>query len=199
MGIAMKKYTAATMNMILALGVLSLLAGFLFFARIASNLHAVIEPWTVVMMIAGAVVFYLSLTLLPYAVLFFLGLYACFEGALFMFISSGILKEGVKGYWPLSVILCGFCILVTGIAKDRRIRNAFLFPTLLLVLMGSFFLLFSLDIIKMSFSRFFAMWWPLIPVGFGAALIAIFMIQRNPQAHFPYEIEYQEEEGEVKE
>ena len=87
----MKKYTAATLNMILALGVLFIVIGLLFFARIATNLHATIMPWTVILTVAGAVVFYVSLTLLKYAVFFFAGFYSCLLGVFFMFINSGLI------------------------------------------------------------------------------------------------------------
>lgn len=195
----MKKLTAATMNMVLALGVILILAGVLFFGRVASNFNAHVESWPVIMTVAGAIIFYLSLVRIKYVLLFFTGLFSVLAGTLFMIICSGLIPDGLKNWWPLVVVLAGLCVLLTGIAKDRRIRVACLLPSVLFMILGVFFLLFSLDIIKMSFSQWMSIFWPLFPICAGLALILIFYIQQNSDSHFPYDNGESEGEGEVKE
>jgi hypothetical protein len=195
----MKKLTAATLNMILALGVICILAGVLFFTRIALRLNGHVEPWTVILTVTGAIVFYLSLAKFNYAQLFFIGLYSVLTGFFFVIVCSGLVSPGFSGLWPVSIVLAGISTLLTGIAKDRRIRVAYLFPSVLLMCMGSYFLLFSLDLISMSFRRWLSIFWPVFPVFLGLSLIVLFLIQQNPASHFPYDSEESEGEGEVKE
>lgn len=195
----MKKLTAATLNIVLALGVVCLLAGVLFFTRVAGQFNAHVEFWTVALTVVGAVVFYISLVKFNYALLFFCGLYSVLAGFFFMIVTSGLVSPGAEGLWPFSIVLAGVSTLLTGIAKDRRIRVQYLFPSLLLILMGLYFLLFSLDLISMSFRRWISIFWPLFPVALGIGLIILFLIQQNPASHFPFDTDDSDDEGEVRE
>lgn len=195
----MKKLTATTLNMILALGVICILAGILFFVRVSAKLDAHIETWTVCLTVIGAVVFYLSLIKFNYALVFFSGLFFVLSGFFFMIVNSGVVQTGVSGLWPFVIVLAGISLMLTGIAKDRRIRVSYFFPSLMLIFLGLFFLLFSLDIIEMSFRKWISIFWPLFPFFLGLSLIVLFLIQQNPAAHFPYDTGDSDEEGEVRE
>lgn len=197
----MKKLTASTLNMILALGVICVLAGVVFFARAATKLNARVESWTLAVTVAGAVVFYLSLVKFNYAVLFFAGIYSVLAGFFFMIASSGLLSPGILDLWPVSIIIAGVCVLLTGIARDRRVRARYFFPSILLSGMGIYFLLFSLDVISMGFRKWISIFWPLFPLVLGIVLVVLFLIQQNPAARFPYDKDTEENggEGEVKE
>ena len=118
----MKKYTSATLNMILALGVVCILAGILFFVRVAMSVNMNIEAWSIVLCVSGAVVFYLSLVALRHVALFFTGLYSCVSGAFFMVVTSSFVEAGLKEFWPVVVVLAGICIIFRGIAKDRKFK-----------------------------------------------------------------------------
>ena len=183
----MKKLTATTLNIILALGVVCILAGILLFPRLASHFNAHVETCTVILTVVGALVFYFSLVKYSSALVFFLGLYALLTGFLFMIIGSGLVPFGIEGLWPVSIILAGFSVLFTGITKDRRIRVSYLFPSVFLIGMGFYFLLFSLNLISMGFRKWISIFWPLFPVFLGICLIILFLIQQNPAAHFPYD------------
>ena len=89
----MKKLAATTLNIILALGVVCILAGILLFPRLASHFNAHVETWTVILTVVGALVFYFSLVKYSSALVFFLGLYALLTGFLFMIIGSGLGTE----------------------------------------------------------------------------------------------------------
>lgn len=197
----MKRLTASTLNMILALGVVCILAGVVFFARAAAKLNARVEIWTLAVTVAGAVVFYFSLVKFNYAVLFFAGIYAVLAGFFFMIASSGLLSPGISGLWPVLIIIAGVCVLLTGIARDRRIRTRYFFPSILLAGMGAYFLLFSLDVISMGFRKWISIFWPLFPIALGIVLVVLFLIQQNPASHFPYDNDTMENsgEGEVRE
>lgn len=196
----MKKYTAATLNMILALGVICIFAGILFFAHVAVSCGVEIQSWTFFLTVGGVILFYLSLVLLKYVVFFFTGLYSCLTGALFMFISSGFVQSGVERFWPLAVFLAGVCVLITGIAKDRSIKLPCLVPSVIIIFLSLFFLLFSLDIIKMSFTRWISVFLPALFFVSGLGLIFVFLFIKSPLNKFSYEEDFSsEEKGEVQE
>ena len=106
----MKKLAATTLNIILALGVVCILAGILLFPRLASHFNAHVETWTVILTVVGALVFCFSLVKYSSALVFFLGLYTLLTGFLFMIIGSGLVPFGIEGLWPVSIILAGFGI-----------------------------------------------------------------------------------------
>ncbi|WP_147613818.1 hypothetical protein [Treponema pectinovorum] len=195
----MKKLTAATLNMVLALGVICILTGILFFVRVSSKLNAQIETWTVFVTVIGAFVFYLSLIKFNYALVFFSGLFSVLAGFFFMILSSGVIGAGVSSLWPFVIVLAGISLMFTGIAKDRRIRVSYFFPSMMLVFLGLFFMLFSLDIIDMSFRKWISIFWPLFPFLLGLSLVVLFLIQQNPASHFPYDTSESEDERVTRE
>ena len=75
--------------------------------------------------------------------------------------------------------MCGICLILTCVFKHRKIRGVYLFPSLLIEVLGIAFLLFSLDVIKISLSLFVAKWGPLMLILAGAALVGVFFWQRN--------------------
>lgn len=201
-GAKMKKLAAATLNMILVLGVVCILAGVLLFPRLASHFNATVELWTIALTFAGAVTFYLSLVKFNSALVRFIGLYAVFSGFFFMVVGSGLVEQGIEGFWPVSIILAGISILLTGLTKDRRIRVSYLFPSIFLIGMGLYFLLFSLNLISMGFRKWISIFWPLFPLFLGICLVILFLIQQNPDSHFPYEdseISENDSEGDSRE
>ena len=159
----------------------------LLFPRLANHFNATVELWTIALTFAGAITFYLSLVKFNSALIRFIGLYSVFSGFFFMIVGSGLVKQGIEGFWPVSIILAGISILLTGLTKDRRIRVSYLFPSVFLVGMGLYFLLFSLNLISMGFRKWISIFWPLFPIFLGICLIVLFLIQQNPASHFPYE------------
>lgn len=191
----MKKLSALTLNMVLVLGVVCILAGVCCFPRLASHFNARVEPWTVILTIVGAILFYLSIVKLNSAFVFFLGLYAVFAGFFFMIVCSGLVSSGLERLWPVSIILAGLTVFLTGVTKDRRVRTTYLFPSVFLAGMGCYFLLFSLNLISMGFRKWISVCWPLFPIFLGVCLIILFLIQQNPSSNFPYD----RSEGELEE
>lgn len=191
----MRKNTDPTLNVVLALGVICVLAGFFLFTHIASNFNAEIHSWTVFCIFLGAIIFYLSLVTFKLSVLFFTGLFLCLNGCLFMILCSKIFPLGMKELWPLSIILCGFCLFLTGYARYRHVRSSYFYPSILIDVLGVFFLLFSLKVIKVSFLRFFQIFGPILLVILGIFLVIVFGIQQNPAFHFHYDEEEYETEN----
>lgn len=183
----MKKITVPVLNALLAAGLILVLAGLLLILRFYAGFGAEFPVLSALTMMLGAVIFYGAMTLLHWAVLFFSGLLIFCIGLCMTFVFSGVLPLGSENLWPIAVILCGFCLILTCVFKHRKIRGVYLFPSVLIEVLGIVFLLFSLDIIKVSFSTFMSKWGPLVLIFAGAVLIGVFLWQRNFNDFFPYD------------
>ena len=183
----MKKITVPVLNILLAAGVVLILAGLLLISRFYGGFGAELPAGSIATMIFGAVIFYVAMTLVHWAIFFFLGLLVFCIGLCMTFVFSGVMPIGPEHLWPIGVLLCGVCLLLTCVFKHRKIRGVYLFPTLLIEVLGAVFLLFSLNIIKISFSAFMSKWGPLVLILAGGTLVGVFFWQRNFNDFFPYD------------
>ena len=183
----MKKITVPVLNLLLATGVVLIIAGLLLISRFSAGFGVALPVGSITTMIFGAVIFYVAMTLVHWAVFFFLGLLVFFMGLCMTFVFTNVLPFGPEHLWPIAVLLCGICLLLTCVFKHRKLRGVYLTPSILIELLGFFFLLFSMKVIKVPFSVFMAKWGPLLLVLAGVALVGIFFWQRNFNDFFPYD------------
>ena len=183
----MKKISVPVLNILLAAGVLFLLAGLLLYSRFVAGPDSEIPVISICTMILGAVIFYLAMTVIHWAVIFFSGLQVFCMGLCMTFMFSNILPIEPAQLWPIAVILCGICLVLTCVFKHRKVRGVYFFPAVLIEILGVVFLLFSMHIINITLSAFVGKWGALILVIAGAGLIGIFLWQRNFNDFFPYD------------
>ena len=183
----MKKITVPVLNALLAAGVILIIVGLLLISRLSAGWGSEIPAFSIAIMVFGAAVFYVAMTLIHWAVFFFTGLFVFCMGLCMTFIFTNVLPFTTEHLWPICVILCGMCLILTCVFKHRKIRGVYLFPSLLIEVLGIAFLLFSLDVIKISLSLFVAKWGPLMLILAGAALVGVFFWQRNFNEFFPYD------------
>ncbi len=183
----MKKFTVPALNVILAVGVLLILLGLFLISYFSSDFTGKIPLASVLVMFLGALVFYASLVWLKRASTLFIGLYVFSCGLLFTFIDFNVVDFGMSVLWPLFSVFGGICLIVTCLFKHGKIRGVYLIPSIILVVMGAIFLLFSFHIIRFPFVSFFSKWFPVILIFFGAVLVAIFIYQKKALGFFPYD------------
>jgi hypothetical protein len=109
----------------------------------------------------------------------FWGIFLLSTGLLFLLINSEIIPYGIKKIWPLIVFFCGGALLCSGWYRRKRLGVSYLVPAAVLMLMGLFFLLFSLRIITENFAVFAAKWWPVILIAAGIVLVILFFNRRQ--------------------
>lgn len=183
----MKKFTVTALNLILAVGVIFILAGLFLISYFSSDVIDKIPLPGVLMMISGACIFYVTLVWIKRASAFFAGLYIFACGALFTFIDFNVVESGLDVLWPLFSIFGGICLILTCVFRHGKIRGVYLLPSLILTALGCLFLLFSFHIIHWSFVGFFSKWFPFILIFLGAILVGIFIYQRKAGGAFPYD------------
>lgn len=160
---------------ILAIGLLCIGAGVLFFAltqSIFTNKFFALRAFFLI--VVGAFLFYRSLTVHKNSTLFFISLVILLNSFLLMAIDIALLPFRLVQIWPFMVILCGLSLIPASFYKYGKINSRYIVPSVMITSMGVFFLLFSLDIIQMSFVAFSAQWWPLFLVIAGLLLVALF-------------------------
>ncbi len=183
----MKKITVPVLNLILAFGLVCILAGAFLFSVFASEICTPVSPTSVFVMILGAAIFYFSMVFLHWASFFFAGMSLFFMGLTSMLISAKFFPYGIDVLWPVDLCWCGICLILTCVFKHKKVRGVYLFPSSLLLFLGCFFLLFSLRVIKISFMQFMSRCFPFILILFGGFLVAVFFYQKKDTEHFPFD------------
>ena len=79
--------------------------------------------------------------------------------------------------WPVFMTIAGLSLLVYGFTKRRHHRAVLLVPATVIVLLSLVFLLFSLDMVGISFIDFVGRWWPTLLVVLGI----LFLYRGVPQ------------------
>lgn len=181
----MKKNYVAILNTVLAFGVILILAGLFLIAHIFSDIEAHVPISSIAVIVIGAFTLYMALVKPINSLVFFTGLYLILLGSLYMFASSGVIPAGISELWPFSMILAGLSLLLTGLYRDRRIRFGFLFPSIVLAVLGAFFLLFSLEILPVTFHQILNTWWPLSLILIGGLLVILYAYLQSPANIFP--------------
>lgn len=114
------------------------------------------------------------------------GFMLIFDGLLFGLINSPYCSMGIKGLWPLLFILAGLSFFASDFYIFKRLRTVFLFPSVMLIVLGVFFLMFSLHVIPVSFKQFVVISWPYWLIVLGLILVLVYGMQRIKDRKFPY-------------
>ena len=147
-----------------------------------------------ILLILGMIILYNALLgkrrLLPILI----GLLLLSAWIFFLLVLAEVIPYTVTQVWPAMVILTGILIIPVGLIRYGYLPTTFILSTIFLCSLGITFLLFSLDIITMSFTKFASIWWPVLIIGSGIALICLFFYTRkNTKASWLKEIDEDED------
>lgn len=172
---------------LLGLGFAMLLAGIgLTLHMISKGLDAESVTRPLIFFAVGELLLYCAFCYKKSALLIGLGFMFIFDGIFFSLLDLRMFPMGLKELWPVFVISTGLCFIPADLFINQRIRTIYLFPAVMLILLGIIFLLFSTHVFSLSFSAFISIFWPLVLVLAGIALIVIYVIQQKATARFPY-------------
>ena len=178
-------------NMILALGIFSITAGFIMFILSPGGTDSlVMTAWPIVGIIFGAVFLYFTLSFTHNSFHFFLGIVCALSGIFFGLVTSGVIPKTIHEWWPASVVFASIALLAAGFYKAHKLRIAYTFPAVTLLLFGIVFLLFSFRIIPGSFKSFVLTFIPFFIISSGIFMVVLFLLQQK------YNQFYVEEESE---
>ncbi|MBO4387231.1 MAG: hypothetical protein J5817_09520 [Treponema sp.] len=134
----------------------------------------------------GAFLLYISFALIKKGIWVFFGIVFFLYGVHILLLDVNILPFTFIETWPLTIVICGFALIPSGLYNHKRIRTIYFFPAILMIIMGIVFLLFSMHIFKTSFRQFIYMWWPVILIFGGIWLIILFVVQQKHHEILPY-------------
>jgi len=185
-------------NMILALGIFLITAGFIMFILSPGGTDSLFMiAWPVVGMVLGAVFLYFTLSFTHNSFHFFLGIFCALSGIFFGLVTSGVVPKTLHEWWPASVVFASLALLASGFYKAHKLRIAYTFPAVTLLLLGIVFLLFSFRAIPVSFKSFALMFVPFFIIISGVFMVVLFLLQRKYNQFYVEEDIEESEELEV--
>lgn len=185
----MKKFTPSVLRLLLGIGVVLILAGMFCGFQVLTEFTEQLPISSVLISISGAIMIYLSLAVVGNAAVFFSGLYIFLIGCVSFFLTlQSFPNIQFRHLWPSFMVFCSICLFLTCIYKYKRLRTIYVFPAVLIFVLGAVFFLFSFGIVKFSFVNFISKWWPLMLIICGGVLVSMFLYQQTGN-RFPYEME----------
>ncbi len=180
-----KKDTEKELNyMLLFIGIMSIVFGLVLLIsspEIPSPALHYIRPALV--FIVGCFLLVRGFAAIRKAWIIFSGMFLTFVAIGMAFFYSGFSPYTLQELWPSLVVLSGLTLIPSGYYKYKTLHAAYIVPSSVLILMGLFFLLFSLNIIEETFLSFATKWWPLLFVFFGCFMIVFFTISQAKRIH----------------
>lgn len=174
-------------NIMLAFGIVMLFVGLFFLVRTFVDGNKVFFARDVIMIGAGCLFLFFAFAFTGNSLSVFLGIFFVITGIISLLCDTQIIPLTFKSLWPTWVIASGLALVPAGLYKLRRIRTIYFFPALMLMFLGTFFLIFSVN--GLSFAQFIARWWPLLVIFVGIILIVLFILQKNNKKDFPYMVD----------
>lgn len=84
-----------------------------------------------------------------------------------------------KEVWPIFAISSGIALFLSSLIVSKKITPNFLVPSGFLVVLGVFFMLFSMHIVPITFVEFVKRWWPCVPVLAIGILLGMFVFNKK--------------------
>ena len=176
----MKKYSLYFYDMILALGMILIIAGFLLFTlsyNIADGIVMVL--WPIICMFCGAVFLFFTMVFTHNAYHLFFGLFFSVCGIFCTLVVNDIIPYTMKEWWPSIVIFSAIALFISSYYKKRKMLVAYVFLSVTLALLGFLFLLFSFHVIHVSFKSFVLVFGPFALIVCGIFMIVFFLLQQK--------------------
>lgn len=173
-------------NFMLAFGFVLVLTGIFLLVKRSEHATRVFAFRPVILLFAGAAVLFVAFAFTKNFNVIFLGILSMLMGVVFLIIDTHIVPFSFRELWPTIVIGSGVSLFLSFLYKYRRISSVFLFPSIMMLVLGTVFLMFSMHVFPFTFRHFITKWWPLLIIIGGASLIGIFLFQQSGNENFPY-------------
>ena len=161
---------------VFALAIVLVLAGTALLFLTTGAMPGPSRLWPMGIAAVGSLILYLGATRSLSSAWLFTGTAFVLSAALLLV--RGFLEWPLSWYWPLFMVVLGLSNLVPGWYRYRKPRAVFLVPAFSFVVLGGFFSLFSFDVLRFSFRRFFTEWWPVFPIAAGLVLLVLYFYNR---------------------
>lgn len=172
-----KQKQNTSFSLLLGTGIVCVLLGFVLLVLFSVEVEYSFSVFRhLIWSVLGGVFLFWAIVKLQKKSLLFAGLFLLMTGILFFLIDIKFLSHTLDALWPVVVIIGGFSLFVSGFFVHKGIKTSQFIPSLSLILLGVFCLLFSLDVIEEPFLRLASRWWPIVLIAAGICLIALFFV-----------------------
>ena len=104
--------------------------------------------------------------------LFFAALFL--QAGIFLFLyTMHIIPIKLIHAWPLLSVFAGISLFPAGWHKYSKVKAAYIVPAAAFIVLGSFLMVFALDIVSFSLVQFVRYWWPMLVVLAGLILVLV--------------------------
>lgn len=101
----------------------------------------------------------------------FIGTFATLTGVFFVLYRSAFSAVELQRIWPVFMLFGAVALLAYGLVKGQEYQLILGVPAGFIAFLSVVFLLFSLNILTMSFIQFVITWWPSLLVIVGVAMV----------------------------
>lgn len=178
----MNKKGYILLNLLIALSIILFLVVFIVTIFNSEKEHAkILDFLPVFLMIVGlSVVLLTPSTKSSYQL--FIGLGFIFIGGFSFLLMRGIIERTLLQLWPVIGIGNGVILFIAGFYKYRKISFGFVIPSIAMIVLSAWFLLFSLKIVSISFKEFVIVFGPLLLVMLCVLLFVVYIFKRNTKS-----------------
>lgn len=185
----MAKNNRKLLDIMLAIGMISVLAGILLLFVLPSDQVKTFDVvFTGAIVLLSAAMIYVSV-LRRKALWFYIFLNLCIV-CLVSFIAQARGTElPLAKFWPLATMLFGLTLFPVGFTRYKGFKIPYVIPAMVLVILSLFFMLFTFDVIEMPLSYFFGRYGlPVVILIMGVSLLFIYYFKSRPvseEGEFP--------------
>jgi hypothetical protein len=165
-------------NKLVVIGVSFLLGGAILLLWTAGFLDRFVSLWPVLPTVGGLVLLYFRVFREGRDSYIFFGTSLILTGVLLLLASTAVPVE-LSAIWPLFLLAIGVSLLLYGYRKIGTIRVTFIMPGIAMVLLSLLFLPFSTGLVAAEFSDVVRVWWPVLLMLAGGALILAHLSSRG--------------------
>ena len=156
-----------------------IILGVVYFLVPLEHRHIVINYLPIIAALSGIAVLVLSIRKTKILHQIFIGFELAFWGIVVVLNELQILPYTFIQWWPMIGVTAGIFLCIAGKVKYKKLQAGYFIPSITLFLMGIWFMLFSLKIIKVSFQTVAIVGGPLFIMMSGIFIIAFFLLQKN--------------------
>ena len=172
-----KQKQKTSFSLLLGMGIACVLLGFILLVALSVDVEYSFSAFRHLIWSAlGGVFLFVAIVKLQKKSLLFAGLFLLMTGILFFLIDTKFIPYSLDALWPVVVIIGGVSLFVSGVFVHKGIKTSHFIPSISMVLLGVFCLLFSLNVIEEPFLRLASRWWPIVLIAAGICLIVLFFV-----------------------
>jgi uncharacterized membrane protein HdeD (DUF308 family) len=158
-------------RIIFYVGILLSLAGSVFLLFNFTSITGLQVVIAFLLLIIGGLCVFFAVKLRKKSLYLFFAAFFALIWLFLMFKVCGVITLNLRQSWPLLSVFTGIALLLAGINRYDKVRRIYLIPSVALIVLGCFLLLFSLKITSFSFKQFVLDWCPVIVIMSGITLI----------------------------